>query len=504
MVSVVLYKVLFATFGTDDYTPYRVLVIASHLTVVALVYAYASRRVGSVGALLAATLVLFIGAGWQNILWAFQMAWGTSLAAGIGALLMLDRRDRVGDVGAALLTGLALISSGLGGPIALGIAVDLLWGRRRWRDLWIVVVPLVPYGLWWLGYQDSEFLRHGVVEAPQFTVDAAASALSGLAGLSGEVVADPRAALDWGRPLLIGAAAALLWRLSRLNPIPPRALTLMTILGSFWVLTSIGRSGINPEASRYVYVGGLLIVLLAVELARGVAFSRRVALVTAVVVAAIVVSNVGTFRDAARMLREQGQIARTSLAAVEMTRATVPPDYTPHVPGYPLVQIPVREYFAWADDLGSPAATIPEVAASRDDARRAADSDLRRIHAVGLRPSGQQGPPPESAAPRVDAAAGGAVRREAGCVMFEPAPYLPGEATPSIQLTVPPAGLLVLGDDAPTAVRTRRFSAVFPARPDGRLGPGRSGVLRIGRDLAPQPWHVSLTSAAPVTACGLG
>ncbi|MEA2455604.1 MAG: hypothetical protein QOI45_1866, partial [Thermoleophilaceae bacterium] len=97
LVPVAIYKVLFATVGIGNYVPYRLLVTAGHLGCVALLFAYASRRVGGWLALLAAALILFLGPGWQNMLWPFQIAWLISIGAGIGALLLLDRDDRAGD-----------------------------------------------------------------------------------------------------------------------------------------------------------------------------------------------------------------------------------------------------------------------------------------------------------------------------------------------------------------------------------------------------------------------
>ena len=73
---------------------------------------------------------------WQNILWPFQVGWLLSLAAGLGALLALDRGDRRGEAAACALVALSLASSGIGVAIAAGVLVDVLW--RRPRAAWIV------------------------------------------------------------------------------------------------------------------------------------------------------------------------------------------------------------------------------------------------------------------------------------------------------------------------------------------------------------------------------
>src|SRR5688500_2589794 len=144
---VAIYKLMFETFGVDDYRPYRFLAIAGHLTCVALLFAYARRRVGGLAALLVATLFLFFGRGWEEFFWPFQLAWLITLAAGLGALLMLDRQDRLGDVGACVLLVVSLGSSGVGAAVALGLVVEIWRGRRRLRDAWIVAVPIGLYAV---------------------------------------------------------------------------------------------------------------------------------------------------------------------------------------------------------------------------------------------------------------------------------------------------------------------------------------------------------------------
>ena len=78
--------------------------------------------------------------------------------------------------------------------------------RRRWRDLWIVAIPIAFYGLWWIGYQQTSFSAHALLLLPTFVFDAAAGALSALAGLSNlDVFNGTGLFLNWGPPLLLVA-----------------------------------------------------------------------------------------------------------------------------------------------------------------------------------------------------------------------------------------------------------------------------------------------------------
>ncbi|HEV7461049.1 MAG TPA: hypothetical protein VGN78_10965 [Solirubrobacteraceae bacterium] len=503
LIPVALYKLLFATAGLGDHGPYRAMVIAGHLGCVALVFAYVKRRVGSYLALLAAALFLFLGPGWHNILWPFQIAWLLSLAAGLGALLMLDRGDRLGNVGACALLAISLASSGLGLAIALGLAVDVLWGRRRWGHAWIVAAPLAVYALWWIGYEDANyFLRHNIVVAPGFVADAAASAISALAGLTEATGLRPDTPLAWGRPLAVLAVLVLLWRLAATRPVPPRVLTLLTIVLSFWTLTALNRAQIStPFESRYIYVGAFFVLLLAAEVARGTRLPRRAAPLLAAVVAVAIVSNLGVLRDNARFLQGQAQLAKADLAAVEIGRSVARRDLVlTTFPAFPFLVVKVGPYLAAEKAIGSPAATPAELAREPEAARRVADLtliDIHRIHllpaARGLRPGPQPG---------VEAAAGGSVVRRGGCVAFVPAGATTADASHQLDVAVPAAGLVVTAQGGPVTVSVRRFADEF--LPVGRLSASASAVLRIGPDLSGRPWHARVAPTDRATVCGVG
>jgi hypothetical protein len=504
LVPVAIYKLMFALAGADDYAAYRLLAIAVHLMVVGLVFVYVGRRAGAVLGLLAAALIALLGPGWQNLLWGFQVAWLISLAAAVGALLMLDRHDRRGDVTASVLVGIALASSALGVPIALGVAVDVLWGRRRWRDAWIVAAPVAVYAVWWVGYSDTELVRHAVVLTPAFAANAAAGALASLAGLSQLDVPTDGTSLGWGRPLAVAALALLVWRLATLGTVPARVLALMTILLSFWLLTGLGRSLISsPDASRYVYVGGLFILLLGAELARGVSVSPGLALLLAAAVAAVSVSNVGILRDAGRFLRSDVDRTRAALGAVELARPDVPPGHVvTGLAGYPLVVVRAGDYLETRDEVGSPAASPAEIAAAPEEARLVADAELLRIHEVALQPVAAERPR-DNAPPRLDGVTGGSVDTRGGCLDFRPADFLPAGVESGLALTLPSSGVLIDAREAPATVKLRRFATSYAAPALGTLSASTSGSLRIPPDLAPQPWHVSVAARGPLRVCGL-
>ena len=502
LVPLALYRLLFSTAGLDDYLPYRVIGVVAHLACVVLLFEYARRRVGGFLALLAAALLLLLGPAWQNILWPFQVGYLLSVGAGVGALLLLDRGDRAGDAGACALLALALASSGIGLAVAAGLVVEIAYGRRRLGDAWIVAAPLAVYAAWWLAYQETELVRHNVVVAPGFVADAAAGVLSSLAGLGGTVIGENPQTLGWGRPLAVAAAAILVWRLARGGPIAPRATALFAILLAFWVSTALRRAQIStPVEGRYVYVGAVFTLLLAAELARGTALSRRAAVVAALLVALAILSNVGDMRDGGRFLRDQADSARAVLGALELARPVVPPDHVAAAfPGYPFVVVHADAYFAAAAEYGTPAATPAELASSPDAARVAADAELVAVHEVGLRPAASD--PPLGGAPRGASAAGGTLEERGRCVAFRADPAAPA-SPPALELTLPAGGLLMTAAAGPAAIAVRRFADAFPEEPLATLPPATPATLRMVRDGAPQPWRVRVAPAGRATACGL-
>jgi hypothetical protein len=155
VLPIVIYRLMFAVFGIDSYVPYRGLVIGLSLVVGLLCFEYARPRIGRWPATLTAALVLFVGPGWQDTMWTFQIGWVLALGFGIAALIMLDRRTRAADIAACALTFASICSTSFGIAFALGIAFDVALTRRRWRDAWIPAIPLGLYAIWALHYHPT-------------------------------------------------------------------------------------------------------------------------------------------------------------------------------------------------------------------------------------------------------------------------------------------------------------------------------------------------------------
>jgi hypothetical protein len=500
LLPVALYKLLFTTVGISHYLPYRLVVTAGHLFVVLLMYVYVERRVGSLLALLAAAVILLLGPGWQEFLWPFQIAWLLAIAFGIAALLMLDRRDRVGDVAACGLITLSLASTSVGVAVALGIVVELWTVRRRLGDAWIIAIPLGLYVLWTLGYQHAT-VAGDVFSTVGFVAQSSVIAIPALLGLSGTNAIDPTGTLlAFGAPLTVAAGVALVWRSRRRRLWSARASTLIAILLVFWILTGLGRSDLGgPFATRYLYVDAVFCVLLAAELARSVIVKWPLQPILALIAAIAVISNIGVLRSGAGLLRASALDAKAEVGALNLSQRFATSRYVAQsFPGYPFVRVRAADLFAAERSFGTLGDSAAQLAAAPEPAREIADSEMTNIRALRL--AAKSNSPPLAAAPTVDASTAGAVAPSASCISFAATAAAAGQQN-QLAVTIPRGGVWLSASGAKAAVAVRRFAAAF--KPLGTVPAGTAALLRIPTDSISSSWHLQVTSAGRVRVCGL-
>lgn len=501
---VLVYKALLATVGMDSALPFRVVSTAAFIASVALLFVYLRRRVGPWAALAGAAMILFLGAAWEDLLWPFQIGYFVSMGAGLGMLLALERGDRNGDRLACALLALSLLFSSLGIPFAAGAAVAiLLGGRETWRRrAYVVVVPLALFALWWLGWgreADTSITLGNIVTAPLFLIDGVASSLSSLLGL-----ATPRdeagiGALDWGRLLLVIAVAVAAWRLWRLGRVPTWLLVAATIAAVFWLLAGINeKSGREPTASRYQYVGAVFLLLIAAELARGVRLRRGAIAALFAVTALAVMSNLAFLDQAYTSYKGTSDTERADLAALEIARGRVKPDFIldKDIARTEYVHIEAGPYFSAADAFGSPAFSEDELAAAPEPAREAADLVLANALPVSFT-TGVSEPEFGGPAPSVADAAGPSLA-ERSCLVVGPP-----EGGGSRLVELPPGGAVIEAPPrSPAAIKLRRFATTASSVIAGEVPPGQRAVLEIPTDRSARPWVLELEARGLASVCG--
>ena len=276
----------------------------------------------------------------------------------------------------------------------------MLGGRAEWRRLWVVLVPGLVYAAWFIwarkfGQGDVTIESISSVFAGSADqVAAIVASITGLFRVPGNfglpVVLELRS--DWGYPLA-GVSVALVALHVRRAPRSIYFWTLVVTLVLSLVLPSPSASvqRRTPFASRYVYMGGIVSLLLVAELGREIRWST----VTGLLAGRSCLRRWRTPRRCApawRLFQAEGETNRATLAALEIARHEVDRglpaedgEKTTH--SHPDMFFPIWAYFELAHDEGSPAYSLSELEATGEQAREAADQELVRTLHVEVVPT---------------------------------------------------------------------------------------------------------------------
>ncbi|OLB93083.1 MAG: hypothetical protein AUI15_19335 [Actinobacteria bacterium 13_2_20CM_2_66_6] len=350
-----VYWALLNTVGLRSYLPYMTLLMLAHLANVVLLFELLRRRSGDAVALGAALLLLVLGAGWEDLLWAFQMAWLASVACGLGALLVMQTPRRMAP--ATVLLAASLSFSAIGMVFATAAAVQLLLTPARRRQL----LWLAPIGAALLAWY-VVFGRFGSHPTPQptpgnllvdplYAVWGLGQSLAGLVGEGGWV----------GVPLLGAGIVALAWYWRR-HGADPLLVGVAAGLVVFYLVTGLARAQLGYEqsgASRYVYVGAVAWLILLAEPASRLPWrgTWRPAL-AAVLFLACFNSGILLFEfTAAKTVQMQRQVADLQAMAAERSDPCL--DRGAHADPLVMPQVTPPAYYRAVDRYGDPVAGLP-------------------------------------------------------------------------------------------------------------------------------------------------
>jgi hypothetical protein len=507
---VLIYKALLATFGMGSAFPFHVVSVGLFLLSAVLLFVYLRRRIGAWPALAGTAVVLFLGAAWEDLLWSFQIGYFGGMAAGLGALLALDREDRRGDAIACVLLVAGVLFSDLTLAFVVGIGVQILLGGDRWRRLWIVVLPLIVLAIWYAGWghnAESALSAANVAKTPLFFLNGIAASFASLFGLATPTAETGAGGLEWGRPIAVAAIGLGIWRAFHLGGVPRQTWVVLAILATFWILAGFNQeAGRDPTSSRYQYVGVIFLLLIGAELLRGLRFepgtARGVVAVILVFAAASVASNVYYLHQAyANGYLPISRLEKASLGAVEIARATVPPTLilSEELTGTGYVNIEAGPYLSARDEFGSPAYSPAEISEAVEPARFAADKVLYAALGIGLESVPASRPP--RAQPALAEGSGPFVVPAGGCVEAIAA----AGKTPLLEL--PPTGAWIeVGTSRIEAVDLERFAVgePFPLQLGEGIAPGTVAELAIPKDGASVPWKMQLKTNGDAVVCGRG
>jgi hypothetical protein len=483
-----VYEAVFATLGAKYYA-FVIVNILALSACVALTFELARRRVGTIAALAPCLVLLFLGFAREQLLWPLDFNTAASLAAGLGAVLVLQRDDRRGDVLACLLLVLSIAMIELGLSFALGIGIWLLLDRRRvLRRAWIVLVPLALYAAWWVWarkFDQSQVTASNVHLIPETLLNAGAAVLGSLTGTNPVQPGSYVTEVTWfGRALAVVVAAALAVRLWR-GSLPRTIWVWLAVLSSYWLLLALADR--PAQAGRYVLVGAIALILIAADAMRG-SVSTRLAAGLLVLAVVALPANVAQLVDGREndALHHDPPISSTEFAMLELARQGVDPGYVaaddPRVAavgGGVYIGLPAGAYLDAAADNGSIAFSLAQVRRQPEEIRAIADATL--VGALGI--ATEYALPSQS-------------KRSCHFVSVDGAS---GLAT----FTAPPGVTTIRAEGGRWAeVWLHRFADAGPGVSLGKLPPQRWVNIGIPSDGAAEPWRATIDAPAKVCAGG--
>ena len=468
------------------------LLLLLHVVCVVLVYVLARERVEPQLALGVAAVVLFLGAAWNDLLVPFQISFLLSVAAGLGMLIALERRDLLGTITVAVLLAVSLASSSVGIAFGAAAGVHVLVRDDRLRRLWAVAVPGLLYLVWLMAYGDptatsggrtlTTLAKDNLPAAPGYVATAAAGAWGAITGLGA----------DWGRPLALASfvvLAVFIVRTRRDDAAAPSRSS--AAAAAYWGLAAVFRAHVNPPTdSRYLYLGAILVLLIALELLPPV----------------VTTPSSPRGRRPGRCIRDRQLRLTPERVAVSPGLVAVRPGRArraleSRAPGRGATSLPIRSgrRTSRLASISPRFATTARLRARRQRSRAPA------------RPSGRRPTPSCSkrlARPLCPMASHRASRRRSNWPQTDKRRRRagafaspPSAAGAALDVGVPPLGLVV-ESGGPVELRLRGFADGYAQQPFASIPPGTS-ALRLPARRGVQ-WHARLSGSEPFRVCSAG
>jgi hypothetical protein len=481
---ILAYKASFQLFGASSTFPLRLLDALVAATTAILVYVLTARRLGKWVALAPAAILLFFGPGWSDIMWAFQIGYMGSLAAGCGALLLLERADRRGDIGAAILLIVSLASSSVGVMMLIGVIAELLLRYRteRFSRLWIAIIPAALYLLWYSQYGVSTIQLGRLDTVPLWVFDGLAGTAGAITGLTQPADSPYAVTIDPGTTLAALLLVAVGSRLFLGRPLSPRFWAVAIAAVAFLAADTLSYGpGRGADASRYTYPLAVFMLLAIVEMCSRWRPTRRALLALGVASLAAIVSNLGFLTAGEDQFAVDSAYAKAELGAMQVARNQVAPSFSPAEPALAAIvgdhnmgPIDAKSYFSAIDAFGSPADTPAQILRAPENAREAADLVIANAERLALRPASLP---------------------TTGCSKLRP-------AGGGIELTVGAGTLVMRPAQTVQKIELRRFAVNYMFEALGPVTRGATVALMFPPDRSTFAWYVRVVSSGPVVVCG--
>lgn len=286
-IPILVYRALFDVVALHSYVPYLAVLILVHLVVAHLLWRIMG-RLGVDGWLRTGltVLFLFLGAGAQNLTWAFQIGFVGSVAFGLCAVLIVDvdgtlSTRRVAAGWAVLVAGLMCSGVGVTMVAVAAFTAALRHGVRTGAVT--ASVPCAVFVVWLVvvgrhGLGGIPITASSLLLVPDYIWAGVTSTFAGISGLLGT-----------GAVTALGTIAWLVWHRHGCL-VRPSAFAGALGVVVFFTIAGAGRSSLGvteAASSRYIYIAAaLLLPVIGLMLTQ---VSRRDVLAQAATVALIAV-----------------------------------------------------------------------------------------------------------------------------------------------------------------------------------------------------------------------
>jgi hypothetical protein len=491
-----VFRLLYMAFGTT-LVPFTLLEGAMLAVLSAGLFVYSRARVGPLLALLPALLPLFLGTAWPLLMPPMiGLLWIFAIATGVWALVLLEGETRLGDIAACGLLCVAVSSFSLGLVFVLACALAIFLSPRRWRRIFVVAIPAVIWICWYVWARKFG----GIATHPSYLLLLPAYAVDSIAANTAALLGRPlpyspatslyldgfsfhRLVFALGLAAIEAVACLLViskFGFARLNR---RSLWIVLVIPLAWWASQVIvlETFRTPSANRYFFAGVVILLLVVVEVARGIRVRPSLAILIYAVAAVALVANLLAFRDGRTALVALSLEAKANMAMMDLEgrkgdQAYVPSS-EPLTPESQFMFLTVGPYLDVAERFGSPADTLSEVEAAPEPIREGADTISARLLLLHL-----------------SSATGHSRRRDCRSV---------AATANSHRIVVRlPRGGATLGSKAPRTLYVGRFADGYPVRV-GRLSGFSASRLEIPSDHSRRPWRAMATGAAPLLVCRL-
>lgn len=252
--AILVYRALYSLYGLKTYVPYVVVLLLLHVAVAHLLWRLMRRAAIDLPVATALVAVFVVlGAGAENLLWAFQIGFIGSLALGLAALLLVDHDGPWDgrDFGAWAVSIIGLTFSGVSVTMVAVAGMTVLMRRGLRQAALTVAVPGAVFMTWFLliGNQNLGSSRReleDVFDYPGYIWTGLRTAVEQAVGFPGA-----------GPLLVLGLAVFLLRRGGQAAG--PAAPVFACALGALvmFAIIAFGRTDLGveqSEAPRYTYI----------------------------------------------------------------------------------------------------------------------------------------------------------------------------------------------------------------------------------------------------------